>query len=102
MALAIGASTVGCGAQPGERDGRDRALVRRRDLVERGEHGEAAVGEVGLAHARGARAVDLLAVGAVLAGQEAPRETEVGNAGEPVAGARVASSPSYSSRSIRL
>ncbi len=79
-----------------------RAGVRCGDLVERAEHREAALVEVGLAHARRARAVDVAPVTAVLAGQKAAREREVGHAREPVALAYARQLALVVARSIRL
>src|SRR5271165_181800 len=75
----------GLGEQPRERHRGDARAVRRGDLIQGVEHGEAPLVEVALPHAGRARAVDPLTAAAVLAGEKAAREAEVGDAGEVVA-----------------
>ena len=65
---------------PGRR--RPRSCHARRRLIQGVQHGEAAVVEVAGAHAGGALAVHLRTARAVLAGEKAAREAEVGDAGQ--------------------
>ena len=83
----------GLRGDPGECDGGDRGAVARGDLVERSQHAEPAIVEIG-AGAGGPRRARLPAAGAVLPRQEAAGQSGVGDAARPSRTHRSASSPS--------
>ena len=85
MALATGAADSRLRGEPRERDRSNGRVVCSGEQIERVEHREAALVEVAVVHAGRSRAVDLLAVGPVLAAEEPAGEREVGKAGEAVA-----------------